>query len=224
MSSKRGMAFGEEFGSIYGEIVEKWAKKLANVDEITEEMHKEWALDLEKALGDHISKELLKTTGQWKRVGTLPSRETLSRFAKTSVRSSLGNDMGDLLVRLHSSAKLTMKEDPEAMVAAGFLVKQLILRSGQTVAQIFDMAGDAFNATVGRFFKDKGALTGKRRWRTRSLNSRHRSLNMQEKSEGESFVIGGSTVYGPRPPGGEPALWSNCSCYLERETAGGEWV
>jgi hypothetical protein len=86
------------------------------------------------------------------------------------------------------------------------------------------MVKDKFNNIMARFFKDQNELTGRRRWQTSGLKSRHSSLNGQIKDENESFYYKGDYVYGPRPSGGSPGNWSNCSCFLQRETVGGDWL
>lgn len=221
MSSKQGTRFGEEFGSEYGEVVEKWGKRLKGVEKISDSMKKEWSADMEKSLGEQVLKSLKSQANVWKSVSPLPSDETLERFAKIAVKGSLAEDSMDLLERLR---KMAQEPEPEDAITAAITVGEALKRVGQTVSQVFDMAKDRFNRLMSNHFRDEGKLTGRRRWRTTSLKSRHRQLNHQVKSEGDNFIFKGSSVYGPRPPGGSPENWSNCSCYLQLEKDNGDWV
>lgn len=238
MSSKLGDEFGQEFGEAYGEVVAKWGKKLKGVSKITEPMKKEWAKDLRGALEDHIVEQLTaKAVDDWKAVGPLPDKDTIRRFAQTAVRQSMNEDHFDLLERLRLMAQEPEPEE-KAMVAsmminnpdsltAAITVSEALKRVGQTVAQVFDMAKDGFNAVVGRFFQRRGDLTGRRRWRTVSSErgeSRHAELDGDIVGPDGSFNYKGEAIKGPRPRGGSPANWSNCSCYVEVEKKNGEWV
>lgn len=238
MSSKLGMDFGEQYGEAYGKVIEKWGTKLEGVQKITEPMKKEWAKDLRDALETDLVDQLVaKAVADWKQVGPLPSQETVRRFAQQSVRASLDNDQFDLLERLRLMAQEPEPEEsvlvasmminnPQSLTAA-ITVSEALKRVGQTVAQVFDMAKDGFNSVVGRFFQRRGDLTGRKRWRTVSSGngkSRHSSLEGDIVGPDGSFNYKGESISGPRPPGGSPANWSNCSCYVEVEKSNGEWV
>ena len=231
MSTKIAMEFGEQYGSEYARVLVKWGKKLKGVESITDDLRKEWGKDLRKALeADIVTVLVEKEAPQWKKAGNLPSEDTLRRFAQTAAKISLEQDMNDLLNRLREIAQRSLPEGEtiedalNELTAAGFLIGQIIKRSQQTTAQILDMVADKFSGIMNRFFNTQGRLTGRRRWRVTATNSRHNSLNGQIKSDGESFEYKGQLVYGPRPPGGSPENWSNCSCSLQFETRGGDWV
>lgn len=235
MSSKLGMEFGEQYGEAYGKVVSKWGKKLKGVSKITEPMKKEWAKDLRGALEKDIIEELTaKASKDWKSIGPI-SDEAIKNFAKQAVRRSMDEDHFDLLERLRLMAQEPEPEDQQltasmiinnpSSLTAAISVSEALKRVGQTAAQIFDMAKDSFNAVVGRFFQRRGDLTGKKRWRTvGGAESRHRSLDGQVKNVDESFNYKGESISGPRPPGGSPENWSNCSCYLEVQKKNGDWV
>lgn len=235
MSSKLGMEFGEQYGEAYGEVVAKWGKKLKGVSKITEPMKKEWAKDLRGALEEDIVDALVKkAANDWKAVGPLPSKETVRRFAQQAVRQSFNEDHFDLLERLRLmaqepepqeavTASMVLNEPPS--LTAAISVSEALKRVGQTVAQVFDMAKDGFNSVFGRFYQRRGDLTGRRRWRTvGGKESRHRSLDGDIVGPDGSFNYKGDSIRGPRPPGGSPENWSNCSCYVEVEKKDGEWV
>lgn len=221
MSTKEAMKFGLEHGESYGTVVSSWGKKLVGVDKITDEMKKEWGADLNKALNTSLIEAIVSGSEVWKKAGSLPSKETIERFAQTAVKASLNNDMYDLLFRLREMAQ---EPDTFESITAAARVSTTLKRVGQTVAQVFDMVKDRFNQIMSRYFEDQNQLTGRRRWRTSSLKSRHSGLNGEIRSEGESFSYKGDSIYGPRPAGGSPANWSNCSCFLERETIDGDWI
>lgn len=231
MSTKLGDEFGQAHGEEYARVVVKWAKRLKGVEKVSDEDRKKWGVDLRKALGPQIMGVIeAEIAPGWKKAGELPTDETLQRFYQIAAKIALEKEMGDLLLRLRDMAQRPEPEgeSPEdalkALTSAGFLVTQAVKRSAQTVAQIFDMVSDRFNGLMERFFTRKGSLTGRRRWQTASLKSRHRRLDGQIKTEGDLFIFKGDSVYGPRPPGGSPENWSNCSCLLQRERTDGNWV
>lgn len=222
MSSEIGNQFGKEYGEEYGKVVAKWAKRLKGVKTISESSKKEWAADLRKALAPQLVEALIKEiTPQWKKVGALPTEETIERFAQTAAKTALDNDMKDLLERLRLMAQ---EPEPAEVLTAANTVSEALKRVGQTVSQVFDMVTDKFNNIMERFFERKGDLTGRRKWSTNSIKSRHSRLEGQVKTTGESFSYKGESVFGPRPPGGSPANWSNCSCSISFEKANGDWV
>lgn len=224
MSTPVATAFGSQYGNEYAEFLSKWAEKLKGVEKITDDIKREWAADLQKTLGEQAVNTLIKEVSpKWKKVGPLPAKETLDRYAQMAVKRSLSSDTDDLLERLRVRAQLP-DEEPDEVTAAIFPVKFLLLRSGQTVAQIFDMIKDRYDRTIGRHYEEEKKLTGRKRWRTTSLNSRHKDLNLVVKDEDESFNFKGQDISGPRPPGGSPENWSNCSCYLQVEQANGDWT
>lgn len=222
MSSELGIGFGQEYGEEYGKVVAKWGKRLKGVKRISDEIKKEWSVDLRKALESQLVEVIVKKTSPgWKKVGELPSDETIKRFAQTAAKGSLEQDTNDLLERLRLMAQ---EPESEEAITAAITVSEALKRVGQTVSQIFDMVKDRFNGTMERYNRRQGKLTGRRRWQTNSLKSRHSRLDGQVKSEDERFVYKGESVYGPRPPGGSPANWSNCSCSLDVQRRDGDWV
>lgn len=224
MSTPIAAEFGNQHGDAYGEFLEKWASKLKGVDKITDELRVEWSSDLQKILGEEAVNTLIKEVSpKWKRVGSLPDKESLDRYAQMTVKRSLFTDTEDLLERLRVRAQLP-DEEVDEITAAIFPVNHLVKRARQTVAQVFDMVKDRFDRVLGKHYEDKKQLTGRRRWRTTSLNSRHKDLNLVEKGSGENFSYKGQSISGPRPLGGSPENWSNCSCFIQYERANGEWI
>lgn len=221
MSTELAMDFGQKYGKEYGDVVEKWAKRLKGVTQVSAEMQDEWGADLRKSLEVQIVDTLVdQIAPEWKKVGPLPSDETVKRFAQTAAKASLQQDMGDLLVRLRAMAQ---EEEPE-MITAAMLVSTALKRVFPAVAQIFDMVGDRFGGIIEKYFQRKKALTGRRRWRVASLGSRHRRLDGEVRGEGENFEYKGQSIYGPRPPGGSPENWSNCSCLILYQRSDGSWT
>lgn len=197
------------------------------------------------------------TLSRWKSAGKLPPKDLLEMYTKIAVKGALAIDTGDLLQRLKDSAAITefavnsinsvnsinrdnstkstrsprlvvpLRLKTETSEFAVMQVPELLKRSSQTVAQIFDMAQDRFDGLIGRYFKKTGQASGKRQWVTeysKSGPSRHAALNGQVKSENEDFIYEGEKVHGPRPPGGSPANWSNCGCRLSYELSKGVWT
>lgn len=221
MSTELAMDFGQKYGEEYGQVVEQWAKKLKGVKQVSTEMQDEWGADLRNSLESQLVDTLVdQVAPEWKKVGPLPSDETIRRYAQIAAKASLQQDMGDLLVRLRAMAQ---EEEPE-MITAAMLVSTVLKRVFPAVAQIFDMVGDRFGGIIEKYFQRKKALTGRRRWNTTSLGSRHRRLDGQIKNKGENFEYKGQSIYGPRPPGGSPENWSNCSCRISYEKNNGEWT
>ena len=219
MSSEFAMDFGAKYGNEYGRVIDKWSRKLDGVDKITDSMRVEWGADLEKALGEQVSEALRKQAiSKWKGKGvTLPSDESLERFVIVSTKRALISDTNDLLKRLQISSN--------TIVAAPMSPIELVKRAGQTVAQILDMSFDRFDALMFTALRLTGQVSNVRRWNTSGTKqSRHGGLNGEEKEEGEFFTYNGNKVYGPRPPGGDPGDWSNCSCYLTYRTNRGKWL
>ena len=216
MSTELGTEFGSEYGEDYGEIVASWGKKLKGISKVGGKLKAEWSSDLRKALEEQLIETLQKKVEIDQ---DLMSKESVERFIKVAVRRSLAEDHFDLLERL----RIIANTEPEAITAA-YSVDTVVSRAPQTVSQIFDMVKDKFNQIMEKTLRKKKKLTGNRRWVSQGEGSRHRNLNGQVKKEGEFFVYKGAPVYGPRPPGGSPENWSNCSCYLVFERGDGDWV
>ncbi len=229
MSSELGMSFGETHHEKYSEVLEAWASTAAG-QEITEAMVEKWGKDLYSALADDLIEALMSKSeiSEWSGKGvSLPSPETLKMFSQIAAKYSLQYASRDLLERLVKSATFD-KENPsdEAVTAAIRPVRPstLIKRSPLTLAQVFDMAKDKFSTVLSGHFTKNNQFTGRRRWITAGRNSRHTSLNGQIKGPEDLFSYNGEEVATPRPVGGSPANWSNCSCRLEYETKNGKWV
>lgn len=219
MSTPLGTQFGSEYGEEYGAVIDNWGKKLKGVSKISDNLRKEWVMDLRTHLEEQLIEALKKTAvEQWKAVGEPYNKDVIEIYAKTAAKISLSRDHFDLLERLR-----LMAQEPDTVTAA-ISVGEAKKRAGQTLSQIYDMVVDTFNQITTKVFKRKNKATGKRRWKTVGTDSRHAQLNGRVKKEGESYYYKGSLIYGPRPPGGSPENWSNCSCYLERELTDGSWV
>lgn len=238
------MAFGDIHQGEYEKIASKWAKKLDGTGKISNKTRSEWGIDLQNSLGDQVEAGLKEHTLQrWNKVKKLPPKEILEMYTKIAAKGALAVDTGDLLRRLKESAAITefstttgkfnpefstvYKNNPgvyipqsiktETSEFATMQVPELLKRSSQTVAQVFDMAQDRFNSLMGKYLKKTNQASGERQWITaysKSGPSRHAALDGQVKSEDENFIYDGEEVYGPRPPGGSPASWSNCSCSI----------
>lgn len=221
MSSELGTKFGDKHGADFGEIASDWAVKLQGIDKITSDQQQEWSSDLIKSLGVSAARILMShVVTTWKRAGLLlPSKETLKLFSDIAIKAGLGLHTFDLLKRLHERSNA-----PEEVVTADATMDPLAIRAPQTLAQIFDMIKDFFGRLIERFNRRKGNLTGERTWHINHSPSRHSRLDGQTKSEDENFNYKGEEIYGPRPPGGDPANWSNCSCYLSLGTKNGKEV
>lgn len=228
MSSKAGLEFGAEHHEKYAKVLDKWSNK--NISEVTDKTAEKWGADLLDALGDPVIESLSskEALGQWKKAGVkLPSKETIKMFSEIAAKYSLGHASPDLLRRLVLSVK-NNKENPVVLTAAaeGKIVRpsELIKRSPQTVAQLFDMAKDKFNDVMSRYLKKDAQFTGKKRWVTVGNHSRHADLDKEVRDEGGTFTYKKKSIGGPRPVGGNPGDWSNCSCRLEYQKSNGKWV
>lgn len=223
MSTPLGVTFAQSHGGAYSDILEQWGVSLKGVSEITDEMKAAWVADLRQALEEPLLSSLLdKPATSWKRVGKFSSSDSMKRFAQVAVRRSLAQDHFDLLDRLH---RIAQEEEPNIQsLQAAITVGTILKRVPQTIAQIYDMVVDKFNYTVKQAFKRKGSLTGRRRWRTNSPESRHAELDGQIKGEDERFNYKGNSIKGPRPVGGSPDNWSGCSCTIQYERSNGDWT
>lgn len=231
MSSAYGTTFGAEYQAAYAKVLKKWLAKGRRVTNLTPAMEAEWAADLKAALGEPLNAALLSSQAmeQWTAGGVeLPSKSTLQRFSEiAAVKYALAFASIDLLRRLIKVAKTDKAYPPGSKVTGSVRIarpSELIQRAAQTVAQIFDMAKDRFNSLMNRFLERKQELTGRRRWVSVGDKSRHSMLHHQIRSEGEPFSFKKELIQGPRPPGGNPHDWSNCSCFIEVETKGGKWI
>lgn len=253
MSSELGMSFGENHHEQYTEVLEAWANSAAG-GKVTDAMAEKWGADLYAALSEDLIEALMSQDdlSEWSGKGiSLPSRETLLMFSQIAAKYSLQYASRDLLDRLIKSATFA-KENPEeetitassnatviwsgdyiATTNAGSAITAAIRpmrpsglakRSNLTVAQIFDMAKDKFTNVLGNHLTKNNQFTGRRRWVTDGKTSRHAALNHQIKDFNEKFTFEKEQIVAPRPVGGSPAHWSNCSCRLEYETKKGKWV
>lgn len=228
MSSKAGMDFGETHHEDYSKIIDSWAKK--NISNVNKNLEGTWGADLIDALAEPLIEALIAKDAlhQWTKTGVkLPDKEVLRMYSEIAVKYSLAYASPDLLRRLASSVKADKANPPEkALTAAVRIVRpsELAKRSPQTVAQIYDMAKDKFNSVVNRYMQRTDQFTGQKKWVTDSKDSRHSALNQVVKDESEDFTYKKDNIGGPRPVGGNPADWSNCSCKIQYRTKRGSWV
>lgn len=252
MSSELGTIFGENHHEKYAEVLEAWANTAAG-EKITDAMAEKWGADLYSALSEDLIEALMskEEISEWSSKGiSLPSNETLQRFSQIAAKYSLQYATRDLLDRLVKSATFD-KENPSDIITASSNItitwtgidfvttntsnsftaairpmrpSELVKRSPQTLAQVFDMAKDKFTHVLGRHLVNTNQFTGRRRWVTSGKDSRHAGLNHEIKDFNEKFTFNKEQIVGPRPVGGSPAHWSNCSCRLEYETKKGKWV
>jgi hypothetical protein len=229
LSSELGMSFGENHHEKYSEVLEAWANTAAG-EKITDAMVEKWGADLYAALSEDLIDSLMAKDdlSEWSGKGiSLPSKEILTMFSQIAAKYSLQYATRDLLDRLVKSATYDKENPPEDAITAAIRPmrpSELMKRSPQTLAQIFDMAKDKFNAVLNNHFTKTNQFTGRRRWVTVGKNSRHAALNGEIKGPEELFSYENEKIVAPRPVGGSPAHWSNCSCRLEYETKKGKWV
>ena len=219
MSSEAAMIFGDKHQEKYAKVIQKWEKRVEGVSKLSKKTEDKWGADLEKALGDEVHAAIL-SSNHWKKV-KLPSDETLKRYADIAIKYALNHATDDLLKRLTDSVN---KAPDEAVTAAIDKPSEYVKRAAQTVAQIYDMAKDRFNSIINRRLESKEELTGRKRWVTVGDNSRHAALHHEVRPQDGTFTYKKTQVSGPRPVGGNPADWSNCSCYLEYERKDGSWI
>lgn len=230
MSSQAGMDFGDKHQEKYAKAIDNWTGKVAKVSDVSKKLEGQWGNTLLDALAEPLIEALTSkdALGQWEKAGLkLPSKETIKMFSEIAAKFSLAYASPDLLRRLVISVKADKANPPEKALTAALKVirpEELAKRSPQTVAQIFDMAKDRFNAVLNRFLQRDSQLTGRRRWVTDGKDSRHAALNQVVRDEGTPFSYKKNDVHGPRPVGGNPADWSNCSCRLQYEKSNGKWV
>jgi hypothetical protein len=229
MSTELATMFGEDHHEKYAEVLESWASKAAGKN-VTDAMVAQWGADLHEALAEDITDALTAkdALARWSSKGiTLPSPEVIKMFSQIAAKYTLQYATRDLLDRLVKSATFDKENPSETTITAAIRPmrpSELIKRAPQTLAQVFDMAKDKFNNALTNHMVKTGQFSGRRRWVTTSKNSRHASLNQEVKDFNEFFLFGKEKVVGPRPVGGSPAHWSNCSCRLQYETKKGRWI
>lgn len=228
MSTELANSFAEDHHEKYAEVLNAWANTAAG-HEVTEAMVTKWGADLHEALADDLIEALMAkdALALWSGKGiSLPSKETLTRYSQIAAKYALQYATRDLLDRLVKSATYN-KENPDTDVVTSAIrpmrPSELSKRSPQTVAQVFDMAKDRFSRTLSGFLTRNQQFTGRRRWVTAEKISRHASLNGEIADFNEKFTFNKEKVVGPRPVGGSPAHWSNCSCTLSYELRNGKW-
>lgn len=233
MSSQAGMDFGDKHQEKYAKAIDTWTNKVGKVSEVSKKLEGQWGNTLLDALAEPLIEALTSkdALGQWEKAGVkLPSKEAMKMFSEIAAKYSLAYASPDLLRRLVNSVKNDKANPPEtsnkAVTAALRVVRpsELANRSPQTVAQIFDMAKDKFNSVLNRFLQRDNQFTGRRQWITDGAHSRHANLNKEVRDEGDDFTYKKQAISGPRPVGGNPADWSNCSCRLQYEKSNGKWV
>lgn len=228
MSSKAAMDFGDDYQQKYSLILKRWEKKIKGAGKVTASMEEKWAADLQKELAELLSDSLMseEEIKGWNKLD-LPSLETRHNFTKIGVKFALSVASADLLRRYVKSVKETKDLPPGESPVGGLKVYrpgEFIARASQTLAQIYDMATDKFNAVMNSFLKRKGEVTGRRKWVTVGGDSRHAALDGQIRNEGGTFTFNKKSVYGPRPADGNPKDWSGCSCFLTFERSDGTWT
>lgn len=222
MSSEAGSLFGEEHQDKYKLVLEAWANSPLR-DKVTDAMAEKWGADLHEALSEDLITSLMdkKALSAWST--TLPSRETLKMFSQIAVKYSLQHASRDLLIRLVKSATFDRENSITAAIKP-MRPSELVKRSPLTVAQIFDMAKDKFSHVLSRYLTKNEQFTGRRRWETAGKNSRHAALNHEIKGPDDFFTFNKEKIVAPRPVGGSPASWSNCSCTTSYERRDGKWI
>lgn len=229
MSSNLAMLFGENHHEKYSEVLKSWSNT-THSGKLTDAMVVKWGADLNVALSEDLIKALVSKDdlSSWSSKGIrLPSPETLKMFSQIAAKYSLQYASRDLLNRFLKSVTFD-KENPseDAVTAAIRPVRPSVIidRSPLTVAQIYDMAKDKFTNILSNYLTKNDQFTGRRKWITNSKNSRHASLNDEIRGPNEYFIYDKEKVAAPRPVGGDPASWSNCSCYLLYELRNRKWV
>jgi hypothetical protein len=227
MSSLAGMEFGDKHQDKYSEIIDTWADK--DISDVSKKLEKQWGTDLFNVLADPVIEALLEkeALAKWTKAGLdLPSKDTLKLYSQTAAKYALSQASPDLLKRLVKSVKADKENPPDTVTAAARVVRpsELAARSPQTLAQMYDMAKDKFNSVLSKFLRNGDQLTGKRQWITFDKSSRHRSLDNVIIDEDEQFTYKKQKIDGPRPIGGNPADWSNCSCRILFQRKDGKWV
>jgi len=225
MSSELATQFAEKHSDKYAEVLSKWADKVDG--SVSNSLQDAWGKDLHEALAEALIEDLVETSG-WGELN--PSKELRTMYSQIAAKYALSYATSDLLIRLAKSVKED-KANPAVITAdgevSGRIVRpsELIKRSAQTVAQIYDMAKDSFNAAVDRALTRNNMTTGNRRWVVvNPEESRHADMHHQIRAADQPFFFKKQKVNGPRPVKGNPADWSNCSCYLEYQTAKGKWL
>lgn len=227
MSTELGNTFGEDYGDEYASVVDDWTGRLDGAPSVTKDMNVNWGSDLATKLGPPAAAALVvHATKNWK-AGPTPTAGVLKMFAVLAVKAVIAKQMYDLLHRLHT--RVNTPPDKDGSPPAGSeSVKETVNRAPQTTAQIFDMTRDGFDGILSRFYTRKGDLTGRRRWVTdetkKSPTSRHSALDGEVRNQDEEFSYEKTSFFGPRPPGGSPDHWSNCSCRISYEKKDGSWT
>lgn len=211
---------GIQVGSEYQRVLAAWAWRLRTVERVSAKMKAEWSRDLRAALETDLTSALLEqAASRWINAGIeLPAPATVRRFATIAVRKALGPEAEDLLGRFQDAASETNNRLP----VDAYLNPN---KTAQTTAQIYDMAADSFNESIARRAAADNQLTGRKRWQTTGgAASRHANLQGQIRTLRQAFDDAGRQIQGPRPTGGHPNHWSNCSCRLQYETSDGNWI
>lgn len=109
------------------------------------------------------------------------------------------------------------------LTASPWFVETLLrpLHQSRIVSSLFRRVQDLFSfGSVER----EPEFTGRRRWRIAASPSRHTALDFVVKGPDGLFNVGGNLWIGPRGDVTNGPEASGCTCYLEWETVGGNWV
>lgn len=227
MSTPEANKFGDNYADDYAGVVDNWTGRLDGVDAVTEAMQSEWGADLSKKLGPPAAAALLVYASRNWKPGPPPHPSVIKMFISLAIKAVIAKQMYDLVQRLHTRVNEKPEKDG-APPPGSESVKETVNRAPQTTAQIFDMTKDGFDGIMQRYFIRKGELTGRRRWVTdetkKNPTSRHAALDGEIRNQDEEFSYEKKGIFGPRPPGGHPDHWSNCSCYLQYEKKDGSWI
>lgn len=145
--------------------------------------------------------------------------------------SPVGSESVKVIVRKAlmdtNDIRLTVLNAPEPSVvtAGAFSLAVLLsmLHQSRIVQSITRLVQDVFtNRSVD--FNFNSDFTGRRRWRTSVVSSRHGYLNFQIAGAREGFQVGDHYWSGPRANISDANEASGCKCYLEYETNEGNWV
>lgn len=165
--------------------------------------------ELESTVFYHLASTYSKDL---QRRGILPTSKKEAKRIATMVLE----DTDDLRKRVLNA--------PVESVQAAFFRDTLMsaLHQNRIIQSIVRRAQDLFG--IASIDDDPQGFTGRRRWRTSVVSSRHRDLNFQIAESGENFQVGPYSWFGPRGDITAASQASGCRCYLEFERTDGSWV
>jgi hypothetical protein len=92
-----------------------------------------------------------------------------------------------------------------------------IVHQAQILRDLARRAGDRLEARITRSLIKTPGLTGNRRWKTTSPDSRHAQLDGKVTPPSRGWLFEGHRVTAPRNDPSNPQEWSGCSCFVEYE-------